>query len=75
MYVNTYCLKVFNIPKTALDNNCVLTHESQHLWEHDIQGLLVNGSNEFITVSLNGISVIALGDFTKRIIKTNDGKT
>jgi len=32
IYVNTYSVKVFDISKPN-QNNCIFTHESQHLWE------------------------------------------
>ena len=70
--MNTYNVKIFNISEPD-SNNCVFTHESFHLWEFKIQGILLSNSKDYVTVSADGLSILALGNIQKRIFKTNEG--
>lgn len=41
-------------------------HESFHLWESNISGFLLNKDKDFVTLSADGIGVLALGRHPKR---------
>jgi hypothetical protein len=54
------------------ENNYIFTHESQHLWERQIFGMLLHKTLDYVMVSQDGMHIIALGNIQKRIIKTNE---
>lgn len=58
IYVNKYSFIVINLdtdPKTI-----IFQHQSFHIWETHIRGLLLSESNDFLTLSKEGIMALSL---------------
>jgi hypothetical protein len=57
------------------DKMIIFRHESFHLWECQISGILNTINDDYIIFSKIGISMIGLGfGFDKRHLKDKDGK-
>jgi len=46
----------------------IFRHESFQLWDSQVNGILLKKHNDFITLSLDGISVCALGSNLSRML-------
>lgn len=55
-------------------NNFIFKHESFAYWEQTIKGILIQKSKDFITLSKNGLNLLALGKSDKRKFQNNIGK-
>ena len=70
IFINTYNVIVFDV---STDENSVIAyrHESFQLWESEICGLLLSGTNDFLILNKDGMNVIALGSTNKRTVVDN----
>ena len=62
MYINTYTCNVIDLCEKVI----IFRHESFQLWESKIKGTLTTASHDFVTLSKNGIAIIALGTSERR---------
>ena len=73
IYINTYNISIIDLSNTGFNNDIqrlVFRHESFQLWESKIKGFLLNQNKDFITLSREGIHVIALGSTQQRNVKS-----
>lgn len=56
------------------ENLIIFRHESFHLWESAVVGFLITAKHDFITLSKEGIKIIALGTQGQRSLKDKDQK-
>lgn len=57
IYINTFNVNVIDLK----ENLIIFRHESFHLWESAVVGFLITAKFDFITLSKEGIKIIALG--------------
>lgn len=51
----------------------IFRHESFQLWEQKISGLLLDHNKDFLIIGQKGLSMMALGDHDKRVLKDDMG--
>lgn len=73
IYANSHNVLVMDI-SGASEVHMIFRHESFHLWEQKINGILLQDSKDFVTVSQKGIQVLALGNIHKRRIVTRNNQ-
>ena len=59
---------VCDLASDKLNITTLLRHESFHLWEIDISGILLTRSKDYVTFSKDGMNVLALGNDDKRMV-------
>ena len=77
IYINTYDVNVIDLSLCNHKTNSqmphvIFRHKSFYLWESGITGLLLNKNNDFVTISRDGISVLALGSINNRTFLASD---
>jgi len=70
IFINTYNVYVIDLATKRV----VYRHESYHLWEASIRGLLLK-NYDFIILSKDGQKVMSLGYQNKRVLRDNQGTT
>ena len=73
IYMNTHTTLLLDIASKHT-MKLVFKFDCYQLWEQRISNLVIKGSKDFISVSNNGIFVLALGSMDKRAIKDRNGK-
>ena len=66
--INTYNVMTFDISGASKRKDVIFNHESYQLWESKMYGLLLNSSNEFVTLSKTGINVVSFGASHKKYL-------
>lgn len=67
-HINTYNVFVIDLESRVI----LYWHEGYQLWESPIKGFLLS-TNDFLTYSKDGISVLSLGEKAARVIKDQEG--
>ena len=62
MYINTFNCNVIDL----CDKTIIFRHESFQLWESKIKGFLTTATHDFVTLSKDGIAIIALGNESRK---------
>ena len=68
IYINTYNVLIIDLDTKQVD----IRHESYHLWESSISGVLL-ANNEYAIISKEGLRVMQLRSKDARIIKDEKG--
>ena len=63
IYINTYNVQIIDLESKRID----IRHESYHLWETSISGVLLD-NNEFAIISRDGLRVMQLRSKSARVI-------
>ena len=67
IFINTFNCSVIDL----CDKTIIFRHESFQLWESKITGLLTTATHDFVTLSKDGIAIIALGSESRQFKDKN----
>ena len=70
MYINTYNVNIIDLNSKLI----IFRHESFQLWESQIRAFLTTLNNDYVMLSKQGISIMALGDVEKRKFTDKNGQ-
>lgn len=68
---NTYNVYIVDI--SGVEPIPIFRHESFQLWESQISAFYLSKNNDYVMINADGISLISLGSFDKRMIRSEDG--
>jgi hypothetical protein len=66
--INTYTIFVQDLSGSSRNRTTLQRHESFQLWESKVNGILLSESKNFITLSKEGINIVALGVVPKKVV-------
>ena len=69
---NTYNVYIVDI--SGVEPIPIFRHESFQLWESQISAFYLSKNNDYVMINADGISLISLGSFDKRMIRSEDGQ-
>jgi hypothetical protein len=69
IYFNTYTVWVIDLAVESKEKMTVYKHESSQLWESPASSFLLSENKEYVKLSKDGLSVMALGSIDRRPIK------